>query len=373
MSAPALSPPAALARGAALIALDPQLRVCAAQGHDGAPLPTGAPITAWLPGWRPTAGPQRLGALEVDALPLPDGGWALATRPRSRAAGLGAAVADPLMGVVLHELNNALTVIFGQAELGARGAPPAQERALSRVRTAADRLRDLAGAVVRLRSPAVHSPGAAILADDLVAVLGPHRTVGPPLEPAQLEGLEPLELAAIGAAIRTLPPMQWRMEGAAAGAEGLRITRAAAHATTPEPAVIETLAAAVHARGGAWSAIPGGWALRLRPAAAPVVLLWLQEPDLAALLREALPAVTARLIDGLPALAEAAAAAPAATVIADAAALRRGLTAAWPALRRDRPLLRLIVLHAHPDELPPGATGLPGPLDLAALQAALQP
>jgi hypothetical protein len=63
--------------------------------------------------------------------------------------------------------------------------------------------------------------------------------------------------------------------------------------------------------------------------------------------------------------------APHATLLVDAAVLRRGLSAAWPALLLQRPQLRLLVLHANLAELPPGATALSGPLDLAALRSAL--
>lgn len=371
MSAPTPSPPAALSRGQSLIVLDPALHVAAAHGPGGAPLPTGAPFSAWLPEWRPVAGTQRVGALEVDALALADGGWALATRPRGRPGGIAAAVADPLIGVVLHELNNALTVIFGQAELGARDAPPAQARALGKVRTAADRLRELAAAVVRLRSPAARRPGSPALAADLHALLGPHRTFEPPLEPAQLDGLEPLEVAAIGAALRTLPPTAWRVEGAASQPSGLRLTRAVSAPTPPDPPVVDALAAAIQARGGAWSATPGGWQLRLRaPSPRQTLLVWVQEPDLADLLREALADIEiaeARSVDELDALLTA----PNPTLLVDAAALRRGLSAAWPALLLRSPRLRLIVLHANLAELPRGATGLSGPLDLAALRSAL--
>lgn len=371
MSAPTPSPPAALSRGLSLILLDPALSVAAAQAPGGAPLPTGAPISAWLPGWRPVPGSQRVGALDVDALALADGGWALAARPRGRPAGLAAAVADPLIGVVLHELNNALTVIFGQAELGARDAPPAQERALGKVRAAADRLRELAAAVVRLRSPAGHRPGSAALAADLLALLGPHRQFEPALEPAQLDGLEPLEVAAIGAALRTLPPAGWRVEGAASHTGGLRLTRATPGATTADPPALEALAGAIQARGGAWGAAPGGWQLRLRaPSAKPTLLLWVEEPDLADLLREALADLEIAEVHSISEL-EALVGAPHATLLVDAAVLRRGLSAAWPALLLQRPQLRLLVLHANLAELPPGATALSGPLDLAALRSAL--
>lgn len=328
------------------------------------------PGRSWLPGPRYSA---------IEALPLPEGGWVLwlgASRP-GPAQGLRLAAWERLGSVVLHELNNALMVILGQAEMGLRAAPAATQRPLQRVQEVSQRLLELAQAVSSAVGPpaAPEAPRALNPAEQLAALLGPHRPLEVSTDAAPLRALPAAAIGLLGGAGRLLQPSAWRLEGQPEAPGGLQLRRAQPAEPGDLPP-LPSLDRALAAGGGGLRCTPDGQGWRIDPPVRPLLrhaLISVQEPDLEDLLIEALAPRTTHRVASLGALDAAMEhLGDRATLVVDADALRHGRLPSLLRLRARYPCMPLIWLHGEPPGHGLRVTCLPAPLQLSDLRAALE-
>jgi hypothetical protein len=344
----------------------------------------GAP-GALLRGWDRRPGRCWLAApphWALEALATPDGGWVLwlgISRP-GPAQGLRLAAAERLGSVLLHELNNALMVILGQTEMGLRAAPAAQHLPLQRVQAVGQRLLPLTQAVAGAAGPSgqAAAPRVGRADEPLAALLGPHRLLQAP-DPAdpslgdRLAALSGPALGLLGATARLLPPTAWRLHAPAEAPSRVELRREAGGAAGDLPR-LTALDRALRAQGGQLRPLPEGegWAIDL-PTQAPRrhALIGVYEPDLHALLAEAIVPRPAHRIESLGALdAAMEQLGEAAVLVLDAEATQKGRLPPLTRLRARYPSAPILYLGPMQGN-DPRITSLNPPLQLSAVRAAL--